>query len=341
VRRSPYIRVLAAWAAFFLAIAPIATPEARADITPAAIPDFTITGAGNGHGIGLSQYGAQGFALKGWKYDAIIGHYYKGTAVAAQANTVSPRINLDRYGDSRATWTLRAVDATLTVYDSIKSVKLPKNTFYTFSHTASGVVVKLSSSGATVATFTQASVKADPEGNALTEVRDNSGPNLNPDFPNGYGYMRWRGYIEFVCSDPSSLYMYNVVGFQEYLYGVVPRESPASWNAEALKAQAVVARSYAKRKVDPDDNGVRPDVRGPLPSRPGRCRATRGQPDKRGGGRHQGQDRQVRFHDRADVLLLGVGRTDGEHRGLVELLVTTAVLHRGRRPVRIARRFAV
>jgi putative cell wall-binding protein len=43
----------------------------------------------------------------------------------------------------------------------------------------------------------------------------------------------------------------------EYLYGVVPRESPASWNAEALKAQAVVARSYAKRKVDPDDNGVR------------------------------------------------------------------------------------
>jgi len=47
------------------------------------------------------------------------------------------------------------------------------------------------------------------------------------------------------------------VTLKHYLYGVVPRESPASWKPEALKAQAVVAHSYAKAEVDPDDDGVR------------------------------------------------------------------------------------
>ena len=37
----------------------------------------------------------------------------------------------------------------------------------------------------------------------------------------------------------------NVVGLEQYLYGVVPSEMPSDWSAEALKAQAVAARSYA------------------------------------------------------------------------------------------------
>src|SRR5688500_16695103 len=38
-----------------------------------------IRGAGFGHGIGMSQYGAYGFALKGYDYQRIMAHYYKGT----------------------------------------------------------------------------------------------------------------------------------------------------------------------------------------------------------------------------------------------------------------------
>src|SRR5207245_8668173 len=37
----------------------------------------------------------------------------------------------------------------------------------------------------------------------------------------------------------------NVVGLEQYLYGVVPSEMPFTWLPEALKAQAVAARSYA------------------------------------------------------------------------------------------------
>ena len=41
-----------------------------------------IRGAGFGHGIGLSQYGAYGYALHGRSYQAILAHYYKGTRLS-------------------------------------------------------------------------------------------------------------------------------------------------------------------------------------------------------------------------------------------------------------------
>src|SRR6185503_15352181 len=47
---------------------------------------FVIKGAGFGHGIGMSQYGADGYAQHGFDYKTIVGHYYQGTGLA----TVSP-----------------------------------------------------------------------------------------------------------------------------------------------------------------------------------------------------------------------------------------------------------
>ena len=41
--------------------------------------NIVITSKGFGHGVGLSQYGAQELALKGYKYDEILKHYYQGT----------------------------------------------------------------------------------------------------------------------------------------------------------------------------------------------------------------------------------------------------------------------
>lgn len=42
----------------------------------------------------------------------------------------------------------------------------------------------------------------------------------------------------------------NVVDLEEYLYGVVPSEMPQSYEMEALKAQAVAARTYAMTKLN-------------------------------------------------------------------------------------------
>src|ERR671916_1292728 len=41
-----------------------------------------LRGAGFGHGIGMSQYGAYGYALEGARYPGILAHYYKGTRLS-------------------------------------------------------------------------------------------------------------------------------------------------------------------------------------------------------------------------------------------------------------------
>lgn len=43
--------------------------------------NLTINTKGYGHGVGLSQYGANGMAKEGYKYDEILKHYYEGTEI--------------------------------------------------------------------------------------------------------------------------------------------------------------------------------------------------------------------------------------------------------------------
>jgi|HubBroStandDraft_6_1064221.scaffolds.fasta_scaffold32923_3 stage II sporulation protein D len=47
----------------------------------AAAPTLVIQGAGDGHGVGMSQDGAEGYAEHGYGYQAILAHYYTGTAL--------------------------------------------------------------------------------------------------------------------------------------------------------------------------------------------------------------------------------------------------------------------
>ncbi|MDI6843789.1 MAG: cell wall-binding repeat-containing protein [Anaerosomatales bacterium] len=248
MRRSKHIRLAAVSLALILSLSPLAGIAGA--LEPAAIPTFTITGGGWGHGIGLSQYGSQGFALHGYTYDKIVKHYFQGVSIAKAAKAVEARVNLKASGSSETSWTIRSVDATLAVYDGAKTVKLLKNTYYKITNKNSLVQVARYDNGSVVATFTGTSVKADPEGEALFEVKDPSGPS-------NYPYVRWRGRFEVTRDGTTKLFGWNIVPLEQYLYGVVPRESPASWKPEALKAQAVVARSYAKAKIDPNDDGVR------------------------------------------------------------------------------------
>ena len=42
---------------------------------------FTFTTYGYGHGVGMSQQGADYYAMQGWDYEEILTHYYTGTIV--------------------------------------------------------------------------------------------------------------------------------------------------------------------------------------------------------------------------------------------------------------------
>lgn len=63
------------------------------------------------------------------------------------------------------------------------------------------------------------------------------------------GNRNYRGRMEIGRYGKDNLTAVNIVPLEEYLYGVVPSEMPSSWPLEALKAQAVCARSYALIKA--------------------------------------------------------------------------------------------
>lgn len=59
----------------------------------------------------------------------------------------------------------------------------------------------------------------------------------------------YRGKLEIGLDDAKNLRLINVINMEEYLYGVLPSEMPPDWPIEALKAQAIAARSEAYRKM--------------------------------------------------------------------------------------------
>ncbi len=61
---------------------------------------------------------------------------------------------------------------------------------------------------------------------------------------------RYRGGLEVRRLTSSDMTIINVIPLEEYLYGVVPNEIQASSNIEALKAQAVAARTYVIRNLN-------------------------------------------------------------------------------------------
>ena len=62
-----------------------------------------------------------------------------------------------------------------------------------------------------------------------------------------YDNKSYRGALRLL-PHKGSLQLINRITAEEYLQGVVPEEMPAEWNPEAVKAQAVAARTYALRQ---------------------------------------------------------------------------------------------
>ena len=67
----------------------------------------------------------------------------------------------------------------------------------------------------------------------------------------GLGRRRYRGLVR-VLPEGNRLQAVNLLGLEHYLASVVGSEMPASWPAEALRAQAVAARTYALAQLKPE-----------------------------------------------------------------------------------------
>lgn len=234
MNRTPGIRVLVALCATLLATTLFAMPAAAF----AADQLFTIRGGGNGHGIGMSQYGAQGYAINGRDYRWILAHYYQGTTVS-EATAKNVKVKLDvaantaNAGYTKSLWRILPGSAATAI--SINGVAVASGT-YTF--VGSGGTVIVSGPGMAPKPYSgTVTVTAAGGSPALLQVAEGTGIY-------SLANAKYRGSLTLNAAD-GKIKLVNVLPLEQYCYGVVPREIPASWRPEALKAQAVAARSYA------------------------------------------------------------------------------------------------
>jgi stage II sporulation protein D len=178
---------------------------------------FVFSGHGWGHGVGMSQYGAYGYALHGASYQQILAHYYPGTTLGAATGTKFRVLLADR----KQKVTISS-EVPFTVADGAgHKVAVP-----------AGPVTVTAGLQIGGRTLTAPLTFLPGKGAPLTLQR------------------AYRGQIQVDVVD-GKLRAVNIVALEQYLYGVVPSEMPSTWSAQALAAQAVASRSYAlaTRKV--------------------------------------------------------------------------------------------
>jgi stage II sporulation protein D len=199
-----------------LLTAPLALPA-----NAGAATSWVVKGAGWGHGIGMSQYGAFGLAQQGKSYRDILGHYYTGTEIS-RADTQTIRVLLQQNRSE-----VKLIGATSAGDTALK----PEKTYVARART--GQVELRDSKGEKVGSFGAPLTLRAPSfrlgGKAINGVTDGT----------------YHGSLEVRPSAGGGLTAVNAVSLDEYVQGVVPGEMPSLWHPEALKAQAVAARSYA------------------------------------------------------------------------------------------------
>ncbi len=205
----------------FVALALLGGPAgARVRAVPAPVTRFVITGHGYGHGIGMSQYGALGYAQHGFTYAQILAHYYPGTALGS-APGLTLRVLL---AEGKKALTVSSA-APFTVLDGAGATHSLTTGAYSFG---TGFVLRA------VPPFEGSGGAALP--GPLTFSPGGA--------PLALGGTAYRGRLRAILTG-KTLEAVNVVGLESYLYGVVPSEIPYIWAPDALEAQAVAARSYA------------------------------------------------------------------------------------------------
>jgi stage II sporulation protein D len=196
-----------------------------------AAPVLVIDGAGDGHGVGMSQTGAEGLALHGYDAREILAHYYTGTSVGRIAAEGAISVLLQSG--------LRSV--VFSGATRAGSRPLAGDRTYIATTAANGEIALESERGrllsylpAPLAITSEIPIRFD--GAASSGVIDG----------------RYRGSLDIALAGPR-LDVINRLGLEAYLRGVVPAESPSSWPAAELEAQAIAARSYAI--ASPPQNG--------------------------------------------------------------------------------------
>lgn len=189
-----------------------------------AATNFVVRGAGFGHGVGLSQYGAYGLAVHDRNHEQILKHYYRGTDLSS-ADSQRIRVLLQSGKPSIFVSNASRIPGKRTL-ESDKTYRFMKE----------GIDgVSLRTPGGKVIARYDGPVSVVSSGGIVK---------LHGTSLNGLGTSFYRDAIEVRAGLFGGLMAVNALDLDDYVKGVVPGEVPASWPLETLKAQAVIARTY-------------------------------------------------------------------------------------------------
>jgi stage II sporulation protein D len=194
-----------------IALAACAVAAAMTLPATASAGRWVIRGHGFGHGVGMSAYGAYGYAQHGRDYRSILGHYYRHTRIGkASGETIRVLLSSGQgsIGFGKA--------------PKACGERLRRHRSYEFSESGSRVILQ-SARGRRIANCGRAGTAKGGKAIRL----------------DGKGV--YRGRIRAKAS--GGLTVTNQVGLDDYVQGVIPNEMPSSWPQPALQALAVAARS--------------------------------------------------------------------------------------------------
>ena len=216
-----------------------------------------LEGAGWGHGVGMSQWGARGRAHAGQSAAQILQAYYPGTQIGhADTGGTQIRVLIDRAyrppavdgstGSSNGlpgdiigvggSWQVEGVTGHLPAGARLRLLE----------QTGGGIIVGvIDPGGAWTQEFRLPSVLVVKPLDATTRLRAVHKPaGKSEQVPDAY-LDTYRGSLVLHAHGASQVDTVNVLSIEDYLRGVVPAEMPFHWPAAALQAQAVAARGYA------------------------------------------------------------------------------------------------
>ncbi len=176
-----------------------------------------VRGGGAGNGVGMSQWGAEGCARRGWDYRRILAHYYPHTAFG-HVSDVPVRVLV--------------LDGKSSVAVSSKSPFLLVDTRGRRVHEPAGTIRLGPSPRA---------------GGDLLRLPLTAVAGAQPLAADGTAY---RGSLT-IARSTHDLSVVNTVPLERYVRSVVPSELPEGWQPAAYRAQAVAARSYAVAGLHP------------------------------------------------------------------------------------------
>ncbi len=216
-------------------------------ITVPSSRKIVVTGHGYGHGIGMSQYGAQGAAKEGVKYTSILAHYYPGTELGSRSGNIRVLIS----------------------QDTTDSVVVAGRTGLVFRNVTTGKTLPLPTTvgGETVTRWQIVQLTSDKKRSTLQYKTDGGYKSFKATRWEGHGQFEGPTSIALIMPDNSAVpyrgairsavpssgstsrNTVNVLSIDNYVRGVIAAEMPSSWMPEALKAQAVAARTYGVRSI--------------------------------------------------------------------------------------------